>query len=245
MWSQTPSVTGAATPTVTFSDIYTSLQPLSTVYQPRRRLHHILWSGKCRQWAELYSNNSRLSTINLNIMPSMYFPLLKSFVVSFSAALWRNQSRQHPFRKLLSEDTKDQPGRKFSLMPHHRDFYWVRTGPTRLLMSNNSRGWWSVTKDFFVFPKGLAAVPFTSSSSVEIHVQQQTSRQTAWASISFPDKLDKVIHVCLHVFASSQQGHKQDQPPPSLMMGRSMRETISEISVRTKLKTTKIKKRHF
>ena len=31
MWSQTPSVTGAATPTVTFSDIYTSLQPLSTV----------------------------------------------------------------------------------------------------------------------------------------------------------------------------------------------------------------------
>lgn len=175
MWSQTPSVTGAATPTVTFSDIYTSLQPLSTVYQPRRRLHHILWSGKCRQWAELYSNNSRLSTINLNIMPSMYFPLLKSFVVSFSAALWRNQSRQHPFRKLLSEDTKDQPGRKFSLMPHHRDFYWVRTGPTRLLMSNNSRGWWSVTKDFFVFPKGLAAVPFTSSSSVEIHVQQQTS----------------------------------------------------------------------
>lgn len=55
MWSQTPSVTGAATPTVTFSDIYTSLQPLSTVYQPRRRLHHILWSGKCRQWAEVYS----------------------------------------------------------------------------------------------------------------------------------------------------------------------------------------------
>lgn len=106
-----------------------------------------------------------------------------------------------------------RPGRKFSLMPHHRDFYWVRTGPTRLLMSNNSRGWWSVTKDFFVFPKRLSAVPFSSSSSVVLHESPQTSRQTARASISFLDKLDKVIHVFLHVFASSQQGHKQDQPP--------------------------------
>lgn len=213
MWSQTPSVTGAATPTVTFSDIYTSLQPLSTVYQPRRRLHHILWSGKCRQWAEVYSQqlpalHHQLKYNAVNVFPPFKIPCrlllcssLKESIQTTSfqeAFVWRY--KRSTWQEVFSE-------------PHHRDFYWVRTGPTRLLMSNNSRGWWSVTKDFLVFPKRLSAVPFSSSSSVVLHESPQTSRQTARASISFLDKLDKVIHVFLHVFASSQQGHKQDQPP--------------------------------